>query len=63
LAGEIVVEIRERGRGVLGRDLAATLPRVTAATISTSVIRTRKSECPAAGAARACTQAVPVSWT
>src|SRR5271165_4528188 len=34
-----------------------------AATVSARVIRTMMSECPAAGAARACTQGVPVSWT
>jgi hypothetical protein len=37
--------------------------RVIAATVSACVTRTMKSEWRAAGAARACTQAVPVSST
>jgi hypothetical protein len=37
--------------------------RVIAATASARVIRTMMSEWPAAGAARACTHGVPVSWT
>jgi hypothetical protein len=61
LAGEIVVEIGQRGCGVLGREKDPRSFRVKAATVSASVIRTTKSECPAAGVVRACTQRVPTS--
>ncbi len=64
LAGEIEWEIRQGGCGIVRRDRAAPFPsRDGGDSLSACVIRTMKSECGATGAARVCTQAVPVSST
>src|SRR5438067_1607516 len=65
LVGGVVAELGEDGRG--GGSAAASMPprprRVTAAVTSIRVMRARNSSWPAAGSARAWTQAVPISWT